>query len=51
MDWEMECDMCDQTKSFNILVCLSEIKAAKKSAKKKPQTNPKPIIHHKFKNK
>ena len=51
MDWEMECDKCDQTKSFNILVCLSEIKAAKKSAKKtKNKKNPKPIIH-KFKNK
>ena len=37
MNWEMECDTCDQTKSVNILVCLPEMKVAKKSVKKKKQ--------------
>lgn len=35
MDPEMECNICDQFKHFNMMICLSETKAAKKKVQKR----------------
>lgn len=51
MDPEMECNICDQSKPFNIMICLSETKAAKNKVQKEGEKSKKPIIHYKFENK
>lgn len=47
---EMECNICDQSQPFNMMICLSETKAAKRKVQKEGKQSKKPTIHYKFEN-